>query len=498
MKGLQTSMKKALILMLFLFVISTSISAQYTGNTRAISVNGVGLDYYSPFDNDDTFNSDFYSYGAKIAYHHNLGSDGLNLEIPFGLGYAILPDANDGTFDFDVYRNRSGKYSLGALLQAQLFDNDRFIVPYVSGGAMASYTAKGGFHVEVPLGIGLDFRIKDGWYFQVRPEYRLGLIDDNRSNYNLNAGFKWFFDDNSPPPPPPVDNDRDKDGVLNKDDKCPDVPGLVGLMGCPDKDGDGVADGDDACPEIAGLADFGGCPDADGDGLADNNDNCPNEAGPKANNGCPYGDSDGDGVNDNEDDCPTVKGVASNKGCPEVKDSDGDGVIDKDDRCPTTPGVASNGGCPEVKDSDGDGVIDRDDRCPTTPGVASNGGCPVIKEEVKERLNFAAKNIQFETNSARIKSASKPVLDEVASILVQYPNYNVSIGGHTDSIGNADFNQRLSEKRAKACLDYLVQRGVSRNRMSSAGYGETQPIADNKYEPGRKQNRRVEFNLFLK
>ena len=113
-------------------------------------------------------------------------------------------------------------------------------------------------------------------------------------------------------------------------------------------------------------------------------------------------------------------------------------------------------------------------------------------------MNFAAKNIQFETNSARIKSVSRPVLDEVASILMQYPNYNVSIGGHTDSIGNADFNQRLSEKRAKACLDYLAQKGVSRSRMSSAGYGESQPIANNKYEAGRKQNRRVEFNVFLR
>ena len=497
MKGLQTYLRKEFTLFLFLLFLTTIASAQFTENPRAISVNAVGMDYYSPFDNDDSFNSDFYSYGAKFAYHQNLGTDALNLEIPFGLGFAYVPDSENGSFtDFSVYQNKSAKYSLGALLQLQLFDKDRFIVPYLSAGATGTYTAKGGLHAEIPLGLGLDFRMKEGWYFQVRPEYRIGLVDDNRSNYNLNAGFKWFFNKGEEElPPPPVDNDRDKDGVLNKDDKCPDIPGVATLMGCPDKDGDGVADGDDACPEVAGLIDFGGCPDSDGDGLADNNDTCPNEAGPKANNGCPYGDSDGDGVADNEDDCPTIAGVARMKGCP---DSDGDGVADKDDNCPNTPGLASNRGCPEVKDADGDGVIDRDDRCPTTAGPASNNGCPVIKEEVKERLNFAAKNIQFETNSARIKSASIPVLDEVASILMQYPNYNVSIGGHTDSIGNAEFNQRLSEKRAAACLEYLAKKGIERNRMSSAGFGESQPIADNRYEPGRKQNRRVEFNLRLR
>lgn len=496
MKGLKTYMRKVLFLMLFLFLITSSVSAQYTEHKSALSINAVGIDYYSPFDNGETFDSDFFTYGAKLAYHRNLGSDALNLEIPFSLGYAYLADENDGTFGFNLYKNRSGRYGLGALLQLQLFEKSRFIVPYLSGGATASYTSEGGFHVEVPLGVGLDFRIKDDWYFQVRPEYRLGLIDDNRNNYNLNVGFKWFINNNPKPlPPPPVDNDRDKDGIQNKDDKCPDIPGVIGLMGCPDQDGDGVADGDDACPELAGLIDFAGCPDGDGDGLADNNDTCPNEAGPKANNGCPYGDSDGDGINDNEDDCPSIKGVAAFRGCP---DSDGDGIADKDDSCPNTPGVAANRGCPQVKDADGDGVIDRDDRCPTTAGPASNNGCPVIKEEVKERLAFAAKNIRFETNSARIKTASNFVMDEVASILLQYPNYNVSIGGHTDSIGNSDFNQRLSEKRAAACLEYLAKKGISKSRMTSKGYGESQPIANNKYEAGRKENRRVEFNLFLK
>ena len=90
----------------------------------------------------------------------------------------------------------------------------------------------------------------------------------------------------------PVDNDKDKDGVVNEKDKCPDEPGEVALEGCPDKDGDGVADKDDKCPDVAGSDKY---------------------------NGCPIPDSDGDGLNDEEDLCPNLRGIFENKGCPEIK-----------------------------------------------------------------------------------------------------------------------------------------------------------------------------------
>ncbi|HEY0978125.1 MAG TPA: OmpA family protein [Flavobacteriales bacterium] len=85
--------------------------------------------------------------------------------------------------------------------------------------------------------------------------------------------------------------DTDKDGIPDKDDRCPNEAGIAALGGCPDRDGDGIADGADACPDKAGPAEFQGCPDTDGDGIADNLDKC-----------------------------PTVKGVASMKGCPEIKE----------------------------------------------------------------------------------------------------------------------------------------------------------------------------------
>jgi len=81
--------------------------------------------------------------------------------------------------------------------------------------------------------------------------------------------------------------DTDDDGVIDEEDQCPDVPGLVAFDGCPDRDQDGVADREDNCPDIAGLRQHQGCPDRDGDGIKDMNDRCPDNAGTQANNGCP-------------------------------------------------------------------------------------------------------------------------------------------------------------------------------------------------------------------
>ena len=98
-----------------------------------------------------------------------------------------------------------------------------------------------------------------------------------------------------------------------------------------------------------------------------------------------------------------------------------------------------------------------------------------------EVFNRALQGIQFETGSNRIRSASRVILGEVIAIMKENPAYQLNIGGHTDSIGSSDSNQRLSQKRADAVKKYLTDRGVEGNRVSSVGYGESQPIADNKY-----------------
>jgi len=275
--------------------------------------------------------------------------------------------------------------------------------------------------------------------------------------------------------------DSDDDGVLDKDDACADVAGTVN--GCPDSDGDGVADGVDKCPNAAGP--LMGCPDADGDGVADVDDDCPNDAGPVG--GCP--DSDGDGVADKDDACPTVAANTAN-GCPSDPDSDGDGIADSKDACPNAAGPIN--GCP---DGDADGIADKDDKCPTLGGNVTADGCPVVPTRVTEVFNRALQGIQFETGSNRIRSSSRVVLGEVINIMKENPAYRLNIGGHTDSIGSSESNQRLSQRRADAVKKYLTDRGVDSSRVNSVGYGESQPIADNKYNAGRKQNRRVELSV---
>ena len=293
--------------------------------------------------------------------------------------------------------------------------------------------------------------------------------------------------------------DFDNDGVADYLDKCPKLAGSVALNGCPDTDNDGVADVDDKCPTAAGLAKFEGCPDTDGDGVQDSKDKCPNTAAgvPVDENGCAL-DTDGDLVPDYLDKCPnTPKGIAVDaKGCP--ADADGDGVPDYLDKCPNSEksSAVNDKGCP--MDSDGDGVPDKADKCPNTAGPASNGGCPEIKEEVKKRLNFATRGIFFETGKAIIKAESFPKLDEIVSIINEYPDYNLRIGGHTDNVGTDASNLILSQARMDAVKSYLVSKNVSDSRLEAQGFGESKPIETNKTAVGRSKNRRVEMELYLK
>ena len=256
--------------------------------------------------------------------------------------------------------------------------------------------------------------------------------------------------------------DRDKDGVADKDDLCPDEPGKPELKGCPDRDNDGVADKDDACPDEAGKPELKGCPDRDNDGIADKDDACPDEAGPAEFNGCP--DTDGDGVPDNVDQCKDVAGPKENNGCP-------------------------------WPDTDGDGVLDKDDECVDVPGPASNNGCPEVTEEVKKKLNDFARTILFDVNKATIKPQSATVLNQIVDVLNQYKNSKFSIEGYTDISGKRDKNQKLSEDRAYSVKAYLIDKGINNARLTAKGFGPDKPIASNKTKKGRELNRRVEINL---
>lgn len=233
--------------------------------------------------------------------------------------------------------------------------------------------------------------------------------------------------------------------------------------------------------------------DTDGDGIIDDEDKCPTQAGVAKYQGCPIPDTDKDGINDEEDKCPTVPGLARYQGCP-IPDTDKDGINDEEDKCPKVPGVARYQGCP-VPDTDGDGVNDEEDKCVTIAGPVENYGCPVITEEVKKKVNLAAKNILYVTGSAKLQTKSYKGLNDVAQIMAENPGMSLNIDGHTDNVGADDKNQVLSQNRADAVKNYLVSKGVDAGRITSTGYGETKPIADNKTAAGRQQNRRSELTL---
>jgi len=171
-------------------------------------------------------------------------------------------------------------------------------------------------------------------------------------------------------------------------------------------------------------------------------------------------------------------------------DSDGDGVTDDMDQCPGTPpgAIVDARGC--ELDSDGDGVVDRLDECPGTPkGVeVDEVGCPIV-------VVISLDGVNFRTNSADLLDGADIVLDEQAGKLVENATITIEVAGHTDSDGDAGYNQQLSQRRAETVRDYLIGKGVSADRISATGYGESEPIASNATREGKAMNRRVELRV---
>ncbi|QKG56356.1 OmpA family protein [Hymenobacter sp. BRD128] len=427
--------------------------------TKGIDINlsaNQGLLRYPSEDNTFTTPTTPGNYGTARRFRANVTTLGL------GFKFKLLPNS-----PIDPY----------ILLQPGLaiVYSDRYIN---TAPSVSNHTSFGSFDGQAAL--GLDFRISPGFglfvqagqHYLDRDDYRLDGVGGNPDNDNFwdkydrymqfSAGITANFG---------KAKDTDGDGVPDRKDKCPDTPAgvKVDVNGCPlDTDGDGVPDYQDKCPEVKGLPALQGCPDSDGDGVADADDKCPN----------------------------TPAGVRVDaSGCP--LDADGDGVPDYLDKCPGTPsGVKVDAtGCP--LDRDGDGVPDYQDRCPDRAGPASNKGCPEIPAEQKKILNEATKYINFDFNKATLKPSSYPRLNQMVQILNDYPDYSLSIAGHTDSKGDEAYNLRLSYERAASARKYMLEHGIPAERIESRGYGKTKPIADNKTAAGQALNRRVDFDPYL-
>lgn len=285
----------------------------------------------------------------------------------------------------------------------------------------------------------------------------------------------------------------------------------------PDLDRDGIPISVDVCPndpeDLDGFEDADGCPDTDNDKdhIADADDGCPDDPedmdGYLDEDGCPEWDNDGDGFADDEDECPLdsedYDTHLDTDGCSDP-DNDADGVVDDNDSCPDEAEdidrFQDDDGCPD-NDNDEDTFVDAVDECPNRPedfnGISDDDGCPDASLIRVTRDAIVINDvIRFMTSRATLLPESFPILNQVAKVLVDHPEIlRVEVEGHADSDGSDEHNFKLSRERSKSVRYYLVDRGVSEDRLTAKGYGEANPIDTNRTDTGRALNRRVEFRI---
>ncbi len=342
---------------------------------------------------------------------------------------------------------------------------------------------------------GFKFYLAENSYFAVGAGVGItGLLGDNVGAPDFRVYASFVFE--------PSTGDRDGDGIMDDVDKCPDnaedFDDFEDTDGCPDPDNDkdGIPDVDDKCPNVPenfnGFQDKDGCPDKqdgdrDGDGIMDSKDKCPDVPEDKDSfedsDGCPDPDNDGDGVTDKSDKCPGYDADKADNFVRVKEDKDG---FEDDDGCPDP-------------DNDKDGILDKDDQCPNEPETFNQykdeDGCP-DKSPItitKDRVLIMEK-IYFETNKAKIRRISYPILNTVAKTLIAHKELKlIEIQGHTDERGSARYNQNLSQRRANSVRNYLINKGVSADRLTARGYGESQPKCRQHTRACWSKNRRSEF-----
>tara|TARA_B110000003_G_scaffold41912_1_gene39098 strand:- start:3 stop:1385 length:1383 start_codon:yes stop_codon:yes gene_type:complete len=452
-----------LLLVLLITISYTNIQSQDNNNPWQFSfgINAVDLDadtntsFNEFFDVDENWNvssgMSMFTLSKYLGDNLSFGLSGsVNSISKFADNFEFLNDATYFAGDLML------KYSLGEVLDMQKME------PFVGVGLGNTWMDSSTWMTS-NASLGMNYWFSDVWGLTAQVDYKVNMSDNGRGNtvmldeggtMRYSVGFSVKFGG----------TDTDGDGVYDKHDTCPEVPGLEEFNGCPDSDGDGIQDSEDTCPLLAGSLEYEGCPDSDGDGVSDNKDACPNKAGLASLDGCP--DSDKDGIADTRDNCPNVAGPRANRGCP-WPDSDGDSVLDKDDDCPSEAGSVANNGCPEIYPSD----------------------------EALAQLVDYSRTINFAFDSAKFTDGTPPVLDAIVEILMAYPKANFSVEGHCDSKGSLKVNQKISDKRANAVVDYLTKSGIAASRLTAKGFGESTPIDTNNTRAGRANNRRVEIIL---
>ena len=396
------------------------------------------------------------------------GSARVAIELPFSEQFGVAAEVSglmltDGEAPSDAaFSDPEAPTALGGALQARWRPQRRYDG---QGGPINGLWTSFGVGIMgtggvsrpvVDLNLGYDIIVDNGWLqwgptvgllHVFQPDDELRPEDADVVLFGLHVAY-----DRAPRLP----LDVDKDGIFDKVDACPEDP----------EDKDGFED-EDGCPES----------DNDKDKILDSVDHCPNDAedldGFEDEDGCPEADYDKDGIEDADDSCP-------------------DEAEDKDD-------FEDEDGCPEA-DNDKDGIVDGDDLCPNEPetknGYADHDGCPdsehvrVVGDQIK-----LDDKVHFRTNNPKIRMLSYPLLERLATLLKDNPSYvRVEIQGHTDNRGNEEFNQQLSQRRADAVRDFLIERGVAPSRLEAKGYGSSKPIVEPAGgERAWYMNRRVEI-----
>lgn len=241
--------------------------------------------------------------------------------------------------------------------------------------------------------------------------------------------------------------------------------------------------------------------DTDNDGVYDAVDRCPNSpVGTVVDaTGCSV-DTDNDGVLNSADQCPNTPAGAkvSANGC-EIKDADNDGVLDINDSCPNTPAgtVVNAKGCAVDLDKDSDGVLDSMDKCldtPMTDKVDAEGCSVLVEKEVSVALD-----VLFANNSSQIENPNSEKIAEFVDFMNRYGNTTAVIEGHTSSVGSAEYNQFLSQKRAESVKQmFITKYGIDGSRLNAVGYGETQLKDTADTAEAHKANRRIEVKVSAK
>ena len=446
---------KIAVIALFILALGSNVNAQDQNNPWAVSFGVNTIDFYNGSDFGDQMKDLLGNKDWNVLPSISRISAEKYLEKGFSLQLAgslnkITHFITEGDSDFLYYSlGANVKYDVNNLIG----DTSQYFDPFVYlGGDFVSADSNSEGMLNIGVGFNTWFNENLGLSFQTGT--KKGFSSEVRAHYQSTLGLVIKFGG----------TDTDGDGVYDKYDSCPEVAGLIEFNGCPDADGDGIKDSDDACPNVAGLAAMNGCPDADGDEIADKDDMCPNSKGTKANKGCP--------------------------------DTDGDGVVDKDDKCLNVAGPSDNGGCP-WPDTDGDGVLDKDDNCKDEAGPSSNKGCPEVLMTASQIADLAeySKGLEFAFDRAEVNKLTAEKLDKIYDLISPVKEVIFVIEGYTDSIGDAGYNQYLSERRAASAKAYLVNKGFDANRLETLGFGEKNPLTSNNTRAGRKDNRRVDVKL---